>query len=164
MPGGHQAIIGLPDILRTFLYVFVEMLEDASEMLQQEDDEEKELFLNAMGMEELKELYPDLVEPWSEPIDEIAPEETEAPDPCSFTGPLYYLSKPHEEVIKDYFEMFEKHISEEWRANPKLMELMHSDIALEVFVPAKWHGLNIPSITIRQQITYRFLTKSRPET
>ena len=64
MPGGHQAIIGLPDILRTFLYVFVEMLEDASEMLQQEDDEEKELFLNAMGMEELKELNPDLVEPW----------------------------------------------------------------------------------------------------
>ena len=41
-----------------------------------------------MGMDELKDLYPDLVDTWSQPLDEIAPEEIETPDPCSFTGPL----------------------------------------------------------------------------
>ena len=36
MPGGHQAIIGLPDILRNFLCMFIDLLEDGVEMLQQE--------------------------------------------------------------------------------------------------------------------------------
>ena len=37
MPGSDEvrAIIGLPDILKSFLRVFVGMLEDASEMLQE---------------------------------------------------------------------------------------------------------------------------------
>ena len=149
MPGGHQAIIGLPDILRNFLYMCIDLLEDGAEMLQQKKEEEDELNLNSMGIDELKELYPDLVDTWSQPLDEIAPEETETPDPCHFTGPLYYLSKPHDEVVKDYFDMFEKHISEEWRQNPKVMELMNNQLALDVFVPATWQGLDIPPITIR---------------
>jgi len=45
--------------------------------------------------------------------------------------------------------MFETHISEEWRQNPKVMELMNSQLALDVFVPATWQGLDIPPITIR---------------
>ena len=66
----------------------------------------------------------------------VSPEELLTPEPCSFTGPLVYLSVSHDEAVNDYHKLLDTHISEEFReAAPKLMELMQSDLALEVFVP-----------------------------
>jgi len=101
-PGSISAIIGLPDIVKTYLSVFQHMLEDAAEMAKEglylgsvEDLATEVHLLRSMSLEELRETYPDVQDTWSRPMDEIAPEELETEEPCSFTGPLYYLSKPY---------------------------------------------------------------------
>jgi len=75
-------------------------------------------------------------------LDDIPQEEIETEDPCSFTGPLYYLSKPHREVVQEYFDMFHEHISSDWRDNKELLELQLSPDAVQVFVSAVWKGIN----------------------
>ena len=148
-PGGVSAIIGLPDIVSTFLGVFQHMLEDAAEMAREGvylghlgDLATEVHVLQSMSLEELRQTYPDVQDTWSRPMDEIAPEELETEEACSFTGPLYYLSKPYEEVREEYFSMFDKHIDPEWRYSPRLLELLHSEKARLVFTPEEWHGIN----------------------
>jgi len=63
-------------------------------------------------------------------------------DPSSFTGPLYYLSKSHEEVVQEHFQMFDEHIASERREESELIDLLKSLDAVQVFVPAKWRGIN----------------------
>ena len=55
----------------------------------------------------------------------------------SLTGPLMYLSVSHyEPVTSHYQKLLDTQISEEFRGTkPKLMELVQSDLALEVFGP-----------------------------
>ena len=147
-PGSVRAIIGLPDILKSYLRVFINMLEDASEMVREgeffgERDVALEAhLLNSMTMEDLKQTYPDLEDTWTQGLDEIAPEELETEEPCSFTGPLYYLSKPYDEVRQEYFDMFEKHIAPEWREHGELMALLRGEKARKVFTPEFWHGIS----------------------
>ena len=44
-------------------------------------------------------------------------------------------------------KLLDTHISEEFReAAQKLMELMQSDLALKVFVPKTWMGVNTPQL------------------
>ena len=147
-----DAIIGLPDILRSYMRVFVQLLEDAAEMVREgslfhiSSVEQKNRMasvsnLRALTLDELREEYPDLEDTFGVPADELAPEEENTEEPCSFTGPLYYLSKPHEQVVEDYFAMFDKHISDEWRADPRIIALLRSDKALRVFVPKEWTGI-----------------------
>jgi hypothetical protein len=76
---------------------------------------------------------PTVVYPWSVKLDDLAPEEDECDIPCSFSGPLYYLSKPHEEVVRDYESLFETHISEEWRKDPEVMAILNSEEAKKRF-------------------------------
>jgi len=57
-------------------------------------------------------------------------------------GPLHYLSKPHKEVVEEYFEMFDEHIAPEWRDNNKLVELLENSEAVQVFAAAEWTGIN----------------------
>ena len=40
--------------------------------------------------------------------DEVSPEEEDTPMPCSFSGPMYYLSKPYQEVLDDCTKAHEK--------------------------------------------------------
>ena len=80
--------------------------------------------------------------PWKEALDEVPQEELETEDPCSFTGPLCYLSKPHQEVVQEYLDMFDEHIAPEWRDNAQLLELLQSPEAIQVFVPEEWRGIN----------------------
>ena len=40
--------------------------------------------------------------------DEDSPEEEDAPMPCSFSGPMYCLTKSYEEVLDDYTMLHEK--------------------------------------------------------
>ena len=68
-------------------------------------------------------------------------EEQETEVPCSFTGPMYYLSKPYEKVLEEYREMFTDHISDDWKKNTEIYELLMSKEALGVFVSKRmgWH-------------------------
>jgi hypothetical protein len=98
MPG-MDVIIGLPDILDSFLELFIDLLISAR------PDSLK------LTHQHTSVHSTELIEPWSEPILDIAPEEEETEIPCSFSGPLYYLSKPHEQIIQDYKDLFETHIA-----------------------------------------------------
>ena len=91
--------------------------------------------LNETEQDDLSRRYPELVNPWTQPQDEEPIEEQKTEIPCSFTGPLYYLSKPHHEVVRDYFDMFDTHVAPEWLANPRVEQLLRSEKALKVFVP-----------------------------
>ena len=133
MPG-LDAIIGLPDILDHFLNFFVNKLEAAK------SESQGGLFL-ALSDGDLRERYPDLTEPWTQAQDETPVEELETDIPCSFSGPLYYLSKSYEEVLQDYKDMFESHVAEDWRKDKRVMSILLSDAAIEVFVPREWRGI-----------------------
>jgi len=134
---GMDGIIGLPDILDHFLDIFIEILESGRYNRGDAADS-----LHLTELEDMEKRYTDLESPWKQELDEIPQEELETEDPCSFTGPLYYLSKPHDEVVQEYFAMFHEHISSDWRENKELLELLMSPDAVQVFVPAVWKGIN----------------------
>jgi len=90
----------------------------------------------------LQEKYPDLIRPWIVEQDAKDPEEAETYIPCSFTEPLYYLAKPHAEIIEDYRAEFETHIAEDWRLNTNVVEILLGPKALEVICPAEWKGIH----------------------
>ena len=132
MPG-LDAIIGLPDILDHFLGFLVDMLETSR------DDHKSDLVKAVFSLEER---YHDLVKPWTVEQDPESPEEAESYVPCDFTGPLYYLSKPYEEVLEEYQAMFDEHVAEDWRKNTNVLKLLSTEKAKDVFCPAKWKGIN----------------------
>ena len=136
-----NAIIGLPDILGKFLDFFIAIVQDAADSVMPVLDDVPQASALAPSLGEPP--FPDVVYSWSSvPLEGDSPEEEETPDPCSFTGPLYYLSKPHEEAVQDYFALFDSHIAPDFLAAfPELLDLLRSDMALDVFVPKQWNGL-----------------------
>ena len=116
-----DGIIGLPDILDHFLDIFIDILESGKYRQGNLEDS-----LHLSELEDLERRYCDLELPWKEQLDEVPQEEQETEEPCSFTGPPYYLSKPHEDVILEYYAMFEEHIAQEWRTNKDLLDLLRS--------------------------------------
>ena len=159
MNGGLDGIIGLPDILRGFLSVFIDLLETAGPCSSTRPT------LYMLSLEEIKEKYPDTIDSWNGPCDEMAPEELELEDMHTFERPLYYLSKPHDEVVEDYMQQFDTHISPEWKANPKVVELLTSQMALEVFCPKEWRhilGIDLLEIEFSEDMPKVLRPKIRP--
>jgi len=134
---GMDGIIGLPDILDHFLDIFIDILE--SGRYQRGNSE---YCFRLKELEDLERRYTNLESPWKQRLDEIPQGGLETEDPCSFTGLLYYLSKPHEDVVQEYYAMFEEHIAPEWRTNKHLLDFLMSPDAILVFVPAEWNGKN----------------------
>jgi len=128
---GMDGIIGLPGILDYYLDIFINILESGRYSRGIAEDS-----LHLTKLEDLERRYGDLEMPWMEDLDEL-PE-----DPCSFTGPPCYLSKPHQEIVQEYLDMFNEHIAPEWRDNAQLLELLLSPEAIQVFVPEEWKGIN----------------------
>jgi hypothetical protein len=133
--GGLDAIMGLPDILRDYLDVFVSLLTRAEPYVSARPE------LYMLGLEDLKEKYPDVQDSWSQPPDELAPEELESEDMHAFMGPLYYLTKPYDEVLEDYHRLLETHVAPEWKEDERLMTLLTSAKAIQVFNPKEWTGI-----------------------
>jgi hypothetical protein len=154
---GKTIIIGLPDIVDHYYDLFLEMIKAAKNDLTLAYENKKSIktfdsinLRNNFDEVDLKLPIEGLEEPfvpWKDNPWVISPEELLTPEPCSFTGPLAYLSVSHDEAVKDYHELLKTHISEEFRETaPKLMELMRSNLALEVFVPKTWMGVNAPPL------------------
>jgi hypothetical protein len=69
-------------------------------------------------------------------------EEEETPDPCSFTGPLNYLSMSRDEALEEYECLLESHISEDFLKHiPEIKEYLLSEKCKAVFVPEVWQGI-----------------------
>ena len=132
---GKTIIIGLPDIVDHYYDLFLEMIKAAKNDLTLAYENKKSIktfdsinLRNNFDEVDLKLPIEGLEEPfvpWKDNPWVISPEELLTPEPCSFTGPLAYLSVRHDEAVKDYHELLKTHISEEFRETaPKLMELM----------------------------------------
>jgi hypothetical protein len=84
---------------------------------------------------ELQDLYR-----WGE-MEEECPEEKETELPCSFSGPLCYLLSTREEAVESYKALIDDHVTEEFRKATPIKEFLHSEKALQCFVPEKWEGM-----------------------
>ena len=91
-----------------------------------------------------------ILPPWSMPLDDIAPEEQFTPDPTSFPDDiLTYLSTSAEEARAAYITDLESHVTSAMReACPDVMNLLTSELALDVFVPASWTGISMHPIQL----------------
>ena len=76
-------------------------------------------------------------------------EDLETPMPCAFTDLLNHMSKPYEEMLLEYKNLFDAHIDPAFRANSNIEELLLSPKGLQVFVPKEWTGIKCTPIKIR---------------
>lgn len=83
--------------------------------------------------------------PWSNPIDALAPEELDTPDPTSFPDDILgYLAMTPESARAIYRVDLETHITTEMReACPHIVDLLTSELAYDVFVPSTWTGIRM---------------------
>jgi hypothetical protein len=129
MPG-TDIVLGLPDLVDKYLDVLIGALqEEKSARL-----ELGEAVGTAAQLGKLLQPVPELIEPWSCGKEEISQEELDTPKPCAFTDAMYYLTKPHEEVLQDYMDMLPLHVND-------IMDRMKSEKYIQAFVSKEWVGL-----------------------
>ena len=133
---------GVPLVLH-LLPLFIERLEEAKSACAH-------ISLNLLENEH----YPAPIEPWSEPPEHESEEVLMCPDPCSFTQPLAYLSIPYDQAKAEFFALFETQLSPELRAQTEVEKLFRSELALAVFLPKEWTGVNgIPPLELKYKDT-----------
>jgi RNase H-like domain found in reverse transcriptase len=162
MPG-TTLIIGLPTILFHFFDLFTDLLRQAQKSTIHT---KKQTEVSLSSSSSLSLSSSSLINTWTLPQDIIAPEDTETPQPCSFTGPLYYLGKPYLEAVQQYKDLISTHVSTQFlSAAPELLDFLSSDLALSVFVPQQWTGITgIPPIDLQfsDQLPLSLRPKARP--
>jgi hypothetical protein len=121
MPG-LDMILGLPHIIRHYLDLFIEMMQchEVSRLTAGDD----------------------LVNPWTQELDNTIPEEEDTELPSSFSGPLHFLNMNREEAIEEYKSQILEHVDRDFAKNSNVEEYLISEKALAVFVPEKWEGIN----------------------
>ena len=104
-----------------------------------------------------------VLSPWSKPIDAIAPEELDTPDPTSFPDDiLTYLTTSADEARSVYISDLDTHVTQEIRsACPQIMDLLTSELAFDVFVPRTWTGIKMPSYHLQTKPGLPEYLKSR---
>jgi len=135
-------ILGLPDVLRNFLPMFVQMLNDAQFSLTQVTTE-----LEDTDVRENKELLkPNEKILWSDGETIEAPEDAETPMPSHFDPVIQFMEIPYDEAIKEYHEILDKHIGEMLKESVDYRKLLTSKLALGRFVPKEWVGITCPPL------------------
>ena len=87
------------------------------------------------------ETVPDGYYVWSSATDENSEEEINTEEPCSHSAFLNFISTPHSELVKSYKDMLEAHIGPMLTESARVREIMTSPLALDVFVPKEWKGI-----------------------
>ena len=162
MPG-TTLIIGLPTILFHFFDLFTDLLRQAQKSIIHT---KKQTEVPLSHHSPLNLSTSSIINTWTLPQDIIASEDTETPQPCSFSGPLYYLGKPYLEAVQQYKDLISTHVSSQFLlAVPDLADFLTSDIALSVFVPEHWTGITgITPIDLQfsEQLPLSLRPKARP--
>ena len=109
-------------------------------------DNRVETQYNALSIMLIQPTSGDILPPWSQAIDDTAPEETETPDPTSFPDDiLMLLTTSIAEARVTYEKDLETHIMPNMRvASPNIIRLLTSELAYDVFVPQTWKGIRMP--------------------
>ena len=107
-----------------------------------------------------------IVQPWSNPIDALAPEETNTPDPTSFPDDiLVHLMTSTDDAHAVYHKDLDTHISEAMLlACPAIKDLLTSQLAYDVFVPRSWSGIKMEPyhLDIKPGLPDHLKARSRP--
>jgi hypothetical protein len=97
-------------------------------------------------------LAPDsIMQPWTLPLDDEAPEELESQFPASVNLPPHicnFLEHTHAEAITEYMELLMKKVDPNLAAETPIMQLLTSEKALKQFVPEQWTGIVTPPVHI----------------
>ena len=104
-----------------------------------------------------------LLSPWSKPIDAIAPEEINTPDPTSFPDDILACHTTSADEARSIFiSDLDTHVTQEIRsACPQIMDLLTSELAFNVFVPQTWTGIKMPSYHLQTKPGLPEYLKSR---
>ena len=92
-----------------------------------------------------------IIPPWSKPIDSIAEEELNTPDPTSFPDDiLMYLTVTPDEAKTAYHSDLHTHVTSDMQTEiPQIMTLLKSQLAYDVFIPTVWTGITMePSLLL----------------
>ena len=86
-----------------------------------------------------------VIPPWSKPIDTIASEELDTPDPTSFPDDiLTYLTITADEAKAAYHSDLDTHVTSDMQQQlPEIMTLLKSQLAYDVFIPSVWTGIRM---------------------
>ena len=86
-----------------------------------------------------------ILPPWSKPIDTIAEEELNTPDPTSFPDDiLTYLTVTQEESKAAHHSDPDTHVTSEMQIKiPQIMTFLKSQLAYDVFIPTIWTGITM---------------------
>ena len=121
-------ILGLPDILRFYLDLFVEKLKSAREQML------AGIFDTTPMLEGEERVY-------SEGDIEEAPEDAECPMPVHFGPVLSFMEMPYEESKAEYIASLDGHIGPMMKGCQGLMDLFMSEMGMDRFVPSSWAGI-----------------------
>jgi hypothetical protein len=127
-----------PDLIEHYFYILLEILHTAKQ--DGEDYNRSVKILPGVSVLEPVELMciakDDELPEWVKQDVEPCVEEEETPDPCSFIGPLKYLS------LEKYESLLESHISEDLLKHiPEIKKYLLSEKCKAVFVPEVWQGI-----------------------
>ena len=153
-------ILGLPDVLKNFLPLFAQMLNDAQNSVAQVTTESEDTVINE---------NPELLKPfekilWSNGETIEAPEDAETPMPSHFDPVLQFMEIPYDEAMKEYHDILDKHIGEKLKDSVEFRKLLTSKLALGRFVPVKWEGITCPPLhlKVRDNFPLSHKIQSRP--
>ena len=96
-------ILGLPDILRHYLDMFIAMLREAELSLTESESDNVLSKVEEAGTEAI---------PWSNGQNAESPEELETPEPSHFAPYLLFMEVPYEEARVEFMGILDAHIGE----------------------------------------------------
>ena len=132
MPG-LDMIVGLPDIVEHFAALFYDMLL-RDKLGDLAEPEEPKVY-------QLDEITAGTFIKYSSGVDDDAPEAEYIPEPCAFTGPLYFMEMSHEDAVKEYMEQLKTHVDPGMAASTDIIKLLSRSDIINVFCPIEWNGI-----------------------
>ena len=154
MPISHiDMIIGINSILYSLFDFFIDMLKVARNNIKKYNTPNPSPHLldihNNISTSKAIPDHPDYIDcvpTFDTPIDCIAPEEADIPEPVNFGKALYLLSNSRETILNDYYALLNINLSPDFvAACPQILTFMKGPIALKVFCPETWifHGADV---------------------
>lgn len=156
IPTGPDVIVGLPDIVRKVLALFIDMLVSEDLPSESSSGEDASSLQNIYPRSD-ELVYPSDAEnlpigfsalPWkSGPT--LAPEELETPEISLFPiDSLANIDSERAEQVAEYLAMIPDHVDADFaRAHPEFIEYMRSEEVTNLFVPTNWDGVKgIPEV------------------
>jgi hypothetical protein len=140
--GSRDFIMGLPDIIQKFGSLFMSMIADEIQRLQ-DAPTSQQVQLNELSLTPalFQSEDTDTNYPWSMPV-ETAPEDENTPIPCSANAWLNQIDVAYADKLAAYHAQLESHVDEGFRKETDIITLLKLPEVTSVFVPDDWRGLD----------------------